>query len=293
MRDPDTIISTCARVSRSKKPIEEILEEMNPDYEEKLLESLLTMGHLSVFEHGRFLLRKELSERYIRMFSRYRYLDWFEESGEIVISGNMRTAIEMVSDKNYRDIAMEFLSISRFLSRKFGAEYKGIREKVSLRTYSSPLGIRLHVIDFIKAPGDLSSMTFIVEGISRVTSHQLVRHRSMSFTQQSQRFVDLSNLSFIKPPLVEGKAAELYFEAVNRSLDVYKKLVEMGIKKEDARYIIPQGISTRIAVTATVSALKNFLKLRLDRSAQWEIRELASLVLKAAEELSLMQHKNK
>ncbi|MGB9630825.1 MAG: FAD-dependent thymidylate synthase, partial [Candidatus Methanodesulfokora sp.] len=115
MRDPDTIISTCARVSRSKKPIEEILEEMNPDYEEKLLESLLTMGHLSVFEHGRFLLRKELSERYIRMFSRYRYLDWFEESGEIVISGNMRTAIEMVSDKNYRDIAMEFLSISRFL----------------------------------------------------------------------------------------------------------------------------------------------------------------------------------
>ncbi|MGB9631578.1 MAG: FAD-dependent thymidylate synthase, partial [Candidatus Methanodesulfokora sp.] len=168
-----------------------------------------------------------------------------------------------------------------------------IREKVSLRTYSSPLGIRLHVIDFIKAPGDLSSMTFIVEGISRVTSHQLVRHRSMSFTQQSQRFVDLSNLSFIKPPLVEGKAAELYFEAVNRSLDVYKKLVEMGIKKEDARYIIPQGISTRIAVTATVSALKNFLKLRLDRSAQWEIRELASLVLKAAEELSLMQHKNK
>jgi thymidylate synthase (FAD) len=77
---------------------------------------------------------------------------------------------------------------------------------------------------------------------------------------------------------------------IDRSLSAYRKLVEMGINKEDARYIIPQAISTRIAVTATVSALKNFFKLRLDKSAQWEIRELASLVLKAAEELSLMQH---
>jgi len=293
MRDPDTIISVCARISRSKKPIKDILMEMNPEYEEKLLESLFTMGHLSVFEHGRFLVRKEFSDRYIRMFAKYRYLDWHEESKEIIISGNMRTAIEMAADPDYRDVALEFLSISRFLSRKFGVEYRGVREPMFLKSYSSPLGIKLSVIDFLKAPGDLSSMTFIAEGISRVTSHQLVRHRSMSFTQQSQRFVDVSNLDFIKPPSVEGKAAELYFEMIGRSLSAYRKLVEMGINKEDARYIIPQAISTRIAVTATVSALKNFFKLRLDKSAQWEIRELASLVLKAAEELSLMQHTSK
>lgn len=293
MRDPDTIISVCARISRSKKSIEEILNEMSPDYEAKLLESLFTMGHFSVFEHGRFLVKKEFSDRYIKMLARYRYIDWHEESGEITFSGNMRTAIEMAADPDYRDIALEFLSISRFLSKKFGVEYRGMREPVSLKSYSSPLGIKLSVIDLIRAPGDLSSMTFIVEGISRVTSHQLVRHRSMSFTQQSQRYVDLSDLSFIKPPSIEGRAAELYLETINRSLEVYRRLVEIGVNKEDARYMIPQAISTRIAVTATVSALKNFLKLRLDKSAQWEIRELASLVLKAAEEHSLMQHRSR
>jgi len=132
------------------------------------------------------------------------------------------------------------------------------------------------------SPIEHASFTFLIEGISRVTSHQLVRHRIASYSQQSHRVVDLKNADFIIPPSIasNAEARKIFEEIVGYARRGYVKLVKMGVPREDARYIIPQAVETSIVVTMNARELLHFFNLRLARDAQWEIREMAKLMLK-------------
>ena len=127
------------------------------------------------------------------------------------------------------------------------------------------------------------SFTFGIDGLSRVASHQLVRHRLASFSQQSQRYVKMTPDpdAVVIPPSVKDnpEALGLYEESVRVSQETYGRLVEMGIPKEDARFILPHGHSTRLVLTMNARELHHFFGLRLCRRAQWEIRELARKML--------------
>ena len=118
--------------------------------------------------------------------------------------------------------------------------------------------------------------SFVVEGISRVCSHQFVRHRTLSFTQQSQRHVKPGD--FYLPSELSENLVDLMVKGVKDSFSLYEKLVKMGMKKEDARYILPQATSTRFFVSGRKSAWNHFLDLRLDPSAQAEIRKVAKMI---------------
>ena len=128
-----------------------------------------------------------------------------------------------------------------------------------------------------------ASFTFSIEGISRACSHQLVRHRIASYSQQSQRYVKPSE-SFVLPPKIaeNEKADEIFQEALQKCSETYQRLIELGIPKEDARYIMPNATKTNIMVTMNARALINFFSLRLEKDAQWEIRALAKKMLEAA-----------
>jgi len=132
------------------------------------------------------------------------------------------------------------------------------------------------------SPIEHASFTFLIEGISRVTSHQLVRHRIASYSQQSQRAIGLKDANFVIPPSVEGneEAKRVFDEVINVAKRGYEALVKLGIPKEDARYIIPQAVKTSIVVTMNARELLHFFNLRLARDAQWEIRMMAKLMLK-------------
>ena len=127
------------------------------------------------------------------------------------------------------------------------------------------------------------SFTFGIDGLSRVASHQLVRHRLASFSQQSQRYVKMSDEedNVIIPPSIQSnpEALKVFQEAAKTSQESYKLLVEMGIPKEDARFILPHGHSTRLVMTMNARELHHFFSLRLCRRAQWEIHELARKML--------------
>lgn len=127
------------------------------------------------------------------------------------------------------------------------------------------------------------SFTFGVDGLSRVASHQLVRHRMASFSQQSQRYVKMScdPEAVVIPPSVSKtpEALALFNEIVAKSQEAYAKLTSMGIPKEDARFILPHGHSTRLVMTMNARELHHFFSLRLCRRAQWEIHELARKML--------------
>ncbi|MBI2251601.1 MAG: FAD-dependent thymidylate synthase [Armatimonadetes bacterium] len=125
--------------------------------------------------------------------------------------------------------------------------------------------------------------TFAIEGISRVASHQLVRHRLASYSQQSQRYVKFTaSALYITPPSISSniEANKIYIEAMRNNLTVYEKLLNLGIKSEDARFIFPQAMETKIAVTMNARELLHFFRLRCCTHAQWEIRTLAYLILK-------------
>lgn len=127
------------------------------------------------------------------------------------------------------------------------------------------------------------SFTFAIDGLSRVASHQLVRHRLASFSQQSQRYVKMKYdpEAVIIPDAIKNnpEAVKIFTEAVKKSQEAYKNLIELGIAKEDARFILPHGHSTRLVLTMNARELHHFFSLRLCRRAQWEIHELARQML--------------
>ncbi len=126
-----------------------------------------------------------------------------------------------------------------------------------------------------------ASATFRVSGVSRALTHQLVRHRIASYTQESQRTVDQGEFDYVIPHTIsESKESkEPFEEAMNLLRSTYYKLREMKIPKEDARYILPSAVTTEIFMTANLREWRHILRLRLSKTAQWEIRELSQRIL--------------
>ena len=130
--------------------------------------------------------------------------------------------------------------------------------------------------------------TFSVQGVSRALTHQLVRHRVASFSQQSQRYVSIDEPTYVTPHTVEGdpEAERVFDETMAAIWGAYSKLEAMGIPAEDARYLLPNGCTTNITITMNARELLHFFSLRCCNRAQWEIRELADRMLELCREVS-------
>ena len=140
-----------------------------------------------------------------------------------------------------------------------------------------------------ESPLEHVKFTFAVEGVSRALTHQLVRHRLASYSQQSQRYVKEDNFSFITPPTIkkDPEALKEYQDVLSRIQQGYNRLLQLlqdkGIVGEkanqDARFVLPQGAETKIVVTMNVRELMHFFSLRCCSRAQWEIKALADNML--------------
>lgn len=152
-----------------------------------------------------------------------------------------------------------------------------------------------------ESPIEHVAFTFAIEGISRACSHQLVRHRIASYSQQSQRYVNMNDFQYVTPPSIEdnetiknlydAKMSEIAesYNLINHLLTISfeNKMVAEGIDKkiahnkaikmanEDARFILPNACETKIIVTMNARSLYNFFAHRCCSRAQWEIREVA------------------
>ena len=130
------------------------------------------------------------------------------------------------------------------------------------------------------------SYTFAVDGVSRAMTHQLVRHRLASYNQQSQRYVAYeTEPCFIVPPSVKDdpEVCARFDAATSASFAAYRELVECGVAAEDARYLLPNAMETKIVITMNVRELLHFFELRCCKRAQWEIRDLALEMLALSE----------
>ena len=157
-----------------------------------------------------------------------------------------------------------------------------------------------------ESPVEHASFTFGIEGVSRALLAQITRHRIASFSVQSQRYVEKSGFEYITPPEIADipEAHELFVKEMEHDAEVYSKLRELLIEKhtktfieegmdektalaaagkkanEDARFVLPNACDTRIIMTMNTRSLFNFFRLRCCNRAQWEIRELATEMLR-------------
>lgn len=169
-----------------------------------------------------------------------------------------------------------------------------------------------------ESPIEHVSFTFGIEGVSRTLTHQLVRHRIASFSQQSQRYVKLDQFEYIIPPAIEEdeKAKALFTKAMEEDQKYYDEITDILYKKyykqyidegfsdkqskskagkeaiEDARYVFPNACETKIVVTMNARSLINFFRLRTCNRAQWEIRQLAIAMLKEVKTVYPILFKN-
>ncbi|WMM25549.1 FAD-dependent thymidylate synthase [Tissierella sp. MB52-C2] len=169
-----------------------------------------------------------------------------------------------------------------------------------------------------ESPIEHISFTFGIEGVSRTLTHQLVRHRIASFSQQSQRYVKLEQFEYIIPPNISNneKAKKLFVNAMEEDQRYYNEITEILFEEhykkyinegflekeakskaekesiEDARYIFPNACETKIVFTMNARSLLNFFNLRCCNRAQWEIRELAISMLKEVRKVYPVLFKN-
>ncbi len=136
--------------------------------------------------------------------------------------------------------------------------------------------------------------TFAISDVSRSLTHQLVRHRIASFSQQSQRYVNLNEPVYVTPPKIakSKQMKKAYDQTMKMIWKEYNKLLEMDIPAEDARYVLPNATCTNIIVTMNARSLLNFFELRCCLHAQWEIRALANLMLKEVKKAAPTIFKN-
>ena len=121
--------------------------------------------------------------------------------------------------------------------------------------------------------------TFHIAGISRVCSHQLVRVAHAGILQRSQRYVRETGIEYVDPPALReapGRFRDAWERVQEQAEDLYLYALEHGImKREDARYILPQGCNTDLNLCLNFQGWRDLLRNRNDKSAQWEVRAVA------------------
>lgn len=138
-----------------------------------------------------------------------------------------------------------------------------------------------------ESPLEHVSFTFAIEGVSRALTHQLVRHRTFKFNQQSQRYVNAEKFDYVIPDSIakEEGSKLLYESLIKKIMCGYETLVAYGIDKEDARYLLPNATTSNLVVTCDLRNFRHFYMERQCVHAQQEIRELAKEMMKQVKEL--------
>ena len=253
----------------------------------KFLHARMAEGHQDIFEHvwiTAVLIDDDDSVNLIESH-RYAWVTRTENGQWCYVSANMRVWLELA-----RTILVARSVVARYLPGMFAghpAELPAPSARVEMpeRIVSGRATVNLIGIHHpqIQVGADVElhwAATFLLDGVSRALTHQLVRHRLLSFSQESQRYVSLDKGGWypIVPSAIASKtqARQIVDETWRAIERGYEQLRELGIRKEDARYLLPNATSTTIMVSGSIAAWRDVFRQRCAPDAQWEIRDVAN-----------------
>lgn len=241
---------------------------------------LMRKGHLDVIEHVWVTVEHESYEDWSVLRMLNRHCDLLDMGYSWLITGNLRVWLDFFE----QGVLMEALPILTAIAPSVFAEFDASPvELPDMPIWNvAPTERGSQRVTLLGASS--CSATFLLEGISRACTHQLVRHRLASHSQESQRYVSFEKgeWSAIIPPAIaaNAEAARVMFDFWKQAETTYRALRAIGIRKEDARFLLLNAAETRIVTTMNFDGWEHFLWLRaVDRAAQWEIRAMGQQVL--------------
>lgn len=270
------------------------------------VEKILQSGHLSTAEHASLMVPAgAVGKARLEMTSHNRFFDFPKG----FVAGNMRSWLEYMAVSGYMPVYEYIVAIfpdvfpgTSYLDPKELYEFseeapvsvpvfeKGLDGQFNLYLLAvnmGELGVSRRTDTKLDAPW--VRYTWLIEGVSRSLTHQLVRHRGASFSQESQRYVDFEKgqlskkyLPFVYPEGIGADLNDKMFWMYDKIESMYEELREAGLRKEDARFVLPNGASTRLVCSFSTRELLHFLSIRCAKDAQWEIRRLAVQMLRQA-----------
>ena len=253
----------------------------------KFLQARMAEGHQDIFEHvwiTAVLIDDDDSVNLIESH-RYAWVTRTENGQWCYVSANMRVWLELA-----RTILVARSVVARYLPSMFVGHQSELpapsaRVEMPERIVSGRATVNLIGIHHpqIQVGADVElhwAATFLLDGVSRALTHQLVRHRLLSFSQESQRYVSLDKGGWypIVPSAIASKtqARQIVDETWRAIERGYEQLRELGIRKEDARYLLPNATSTTIMVSGSIAVWRDVFRQRCAPDAQWEIRDVAN-----------------
>jgi thymidylate synthase (FAD) len=130
-----------------------------------------------------------------------------------------------------------------------------------------------------ESPLEHAYATFRIRNCSRAMTHQLVRHRLMSVSQQSQRYVAEDGFAYVVPESMPAEWVDDFHEDMKAIQQMYGKWRQRGLRKEDARFVLPNACISEIVVSANFREWRHIFKVRISSKAQWEIRDACRVML--------------
>jgi len=130
-----------------------------------------------------------------------------------------------------------------------------------------------------ESPLEHAYATFRIRNCSRAMTHQLVRHRLMAVSQQSQRYVNEDQFAYVLPETLPPEYVEDFHRDMATIQQMYRKGRDRGLKNEDARFGLPNACVSEIVVSADFREWRHIFQLRLSAKAQWEIRKACGMML--------------
>lgn len=248
-------------------------DKISKDSYERFIKGIVSRGHCSVLEHERKMFAIPVENfKHFSNLAEQKYLNVTNNEDYFFVSGNIRAWYDFLKN-NSTDTAY---SIKSFLNKDYPYIFE-VEENKSPVDYGL-----LYGIDAENVCEDLSkhkAYTFEIVG-TRSFTHQIVRHRSLSFSQESQRYCNYSMSKFGNSIRVIGsEVPDGAGHLLNQLEELYFDLIEKGVKPEDARQILPNCTASTIIVTGTLDDWKKFLRLRVDEHAQREIKEIAKSIM--------------
>lgn len=253
----------------------------------RFLQNIYKSGHLSVLEHERLIFKIEPSYELYRIIPNLKYFKITSYNKDIIVSANIRAWVE-----NCNNVENPFYPFLQEVYPLFFTEKSEVFKFPNIKLVNDEIfetfteGEKSEIEEFHK------ERTFKIL-CSRACSHQIVRHRVFSFSQQSQRYCNFSgekfghSIDFIMPIINDKKefektSKEMIFKKFEDSFqeaeNSYFSLIEMGARPEDARAVLPNAAATIIVMTGTKQDWNSFFKLRCDEHAQKEIRDIAFMI---------------
>ncbi len=314
-----------AKIDVSAKPLYEIIDEENT----KIVEKYNTLARFYEYIKNTFHLTSEQpEERHTSPFGMYHFIGKLDDYSEpeVVypyVNGNphtyywqnehkiLLTTRHIIEDaiynkdleyliKKYGDVELSPINIldkREIRDVKLENKSKKIILYDILNKKISKDKPRVYMIDFsYDSEVENGTALFVLEYIGRASTHQLVRHQSFGYQQQSQRYVafhtNKNRRLFIPIPHTissNKEALKEYIEIVDKSYETYKKLIEKyKIKAEDSRSILPTNTGSVIVMggllkkpnnkTTKIDGFLEFCQKRMQTHAQWEIKAFSQAI---------------